>query len=194
VSASTDPDLDDAPGLEAPAVADGSAISTGSFRRGLRKAGFTLLFLSILVIALGRLLSSHTVVPSDVGLGSDGFLHGCAERKNCVRSIYVEGGGSPPNMEAWQASWNYVGDETAAMDRVVKLVKSYGGEIRVRKSTYLATVFKSAIFKFPDDVEFSIDPTHHDIAWRSASRLGSADMEVNANRMSSLFSDWKKKR
>jgi uncharacterized protein (DUF1499 family) len=164
-----------------------------SFRRVLRKAGLTLLVLSIVVIALGRLVSSHAVIPSDVGLSADGFLHGCGERKNCVRSIYVEGGGSPPNREAWQASWRYSGDEAAAMDRIVKIVKSYGGEIRIRKPTYLAAVFKSAIFKFPDDVEFSIDPTHDDIAWRSASRLGKADLEVNANRMSALFSEWNKK-
>ncbi len=146
--------------------------------------------LSIVVIGIGRFVSSRAALPSDVGLTGDGFLHGCGERKNCVRSIYVEGGGSPANMEAWQASWSYSGDETAAMDRVAKLVTSAGGKIRIRKPTYLAAVFTSAVFAFPDDVEFSIDPTHNDIAWRSASRVGKADLEVNANRMSKLFSQW----
>jgi uncharacterized protein (DUF1499 family) len=195
VSASTDPDLADTPGSEVEISEVVSAKpAPGSFRRILRKACFTLLFLSILAIAIGRLLSSHTVIPSDVGLGDDGFLHSCGARKNCVRSIYFEGGGSPANMEPWQASWSYSGDQVAAMDRVAKLVVSYGGKIRIRKPTYLAAVFKSAIFKFPDDVEFSLDPTYGDIAWRSASRLGKADFEVNANRMSALFKEWNKKR
>ena len=191
MSDSTNSDQDTS-GLQV-SVPSSSRLSAAGFRRFLRKAGVLALILSFVVIGVGRLLSSHTVVPSDVGLASDGYLHGCGERKNCVRSMYVEDGGSPPNMEAWQASWSYVGDEKVAMDRVAKIVKSYGGEIRVRKSTYLAAVFKSAIFKFPDDVEFSLDPTHGDIAWRSASRLGKADLEVNANRMSALFSEWKKK-
>jgi uncharacterized protein (DUF1499 family) len=80
------------------------------------------------------------------------------------------------------------------MDRVAKLVTSAGGSIRIRKPTYLAAVFTSAVFGFPDDVEFSIDPTHNDIAWRSASRMGKADLEVNANRMSALFAKWNKDR
>lgn len=163
------------------------------FRRVLIRLGLLVVGLSIVVIDIGRFVSSRAAVPSDVGLAGDGFLHGCGDRKNCVRSIYVEGGGSPANMEAWQSSWSYSGDEAAAMDRVAKLVTSAGGTVRVRKPTYLAAVFTSAVFAFPDDVEFSIDPTHNDIAWRSGSRMGKADLEVNANRMSKLFSQWEKR-
>jgi uncharacterized protein (DUF1499 family) len=163
------------------------------FRRVLIRLGLLVVGLSIVAIGIGRLVSSRAGVPSDLGLAADGFLHGCGDRKNCVRSIYVEGGGSPANREAWQASWSYSGDETAAMDRVARLVRSAGGTIRVRRPTYLAAVFTSAVFGFPDDVEFNIDPTHNDIAWRSASRLGKADLEVNANRMSKLFSQWKQR-
>jgi uncharacterized protein (DUF1499 family) len=161
-------------------------------RRVVTRLGLLVVGLSIVIVGVGRFVSSRVAVPSDVGLAADGFLHGCGDRKNCVRSIYVEGGGSPANREAWQASWSYSGDETAAMDRVARLVTSAGGTIRVRKPTYLAAVFTSAVFGFPDDVEFSIDPTHNDIAWRSASRLGKADLEVNANRMSRLYSNWTK--
>jgi uncharacterized protein (DUF1499 family) len=170
----------------------GVKLANVRLRRVVTRLGLLVVGLSIVIVGVGRFVSSRVTVPSDIGLAADGFLHGCGERKNCVRSIYVEGGGSPANREAWQASWSYSGDETAAMDRVARLVTSAGGTIRVRKPTYLAAVFTSAVFGFPDDVEFSIDPTHNDIAWRSASRLGKADLEVNANRMSRLYSNWTK--
>jgi uncharacterized protein (DUF1499 family) len=158
----------------------------------LIKLGVAALLLGLLVVAAGRVISSRAGVPGDVGLAADGFLRTCGERNNCARSIYVESGGAPANMEAWQASWKYSGDEAKAMERVAKLVRSSGGKIRIRKPTYLAAVFTSAVFHFPDDVEFSLDPTHNDIAWRSASRLGEADLGVNANRMSALFAKWSK--
>jgi uncharacterized protein (DUF1499 family) len=199
MSASTEPNHD-APPDRSVAPPDNLLALSGPpkaprsrLRRVLIRLGVLFVGVSILVVGIGRFLSSRASVPSDVGIAADGFLHGCGDRKNCVRSIYVEGGGSPANMEAWQSSWSYAGDEAAAMERVAKLVTSAGGTIRVRKPTYLAAVFTSAVFAFPDDVEFSIDPTHNDIAWRSASRLGKADLEVNANRMSKLFSQWEQR-
>jgi uncharacterized protein (DUF1499 family) len=203
VSASSDPkhDLPQAFGLGTDLEASsgtgpsssGANLFRARFRRVVIRLGLLVVGLSIAAIGIGRFVSSRAAVPSDVGIAADGFLHGCGERKNCVRSIYIEGGASPANWEAWQASWSYSGDETEAMDRVAKLVTSAGGTIRVRKPAYLAAVFTSAVFGFPDDVEFSIDPTHNDIAWRSASRLGKADLEVNANRMSKLFSQWEQR-
>jgi uncharacterized protein (DUF1499 family) len=195
MSASADP-KHDAPQHTTGAVPSSSGpkrVRSG-FRRVVIRTAVLVVGLSIVAIGVGRFLSSRAAVPSDVGIAADGFLHGCGARKNCVRSIYGEGGGSPANREAWQASWSYSGDEVAAMDRVAKLVTSAGGSIRIRKPTYLAAVFTSAVFGFPDDVEFSIDPTHNDIAWRSASRMGKADLEVNANRMSALFAKWNKDR
>jgi uncharacterized protein (DUF1499 family) len=178
--------------METAPSSSGVKLANPRLRRVVTRLGLLVVGLSIVIVGVGRFVSSRVAVPSDVGLAADGFLHGCGDRKNCVRSIYVEGGGSPANREAWQASWAYSGDETAAMDRVARLVTSAGGTIRIRKPTYLAAVFTSAVFGFPDDVEFSIDPTHNDIAWRSASRLGKADLEVNANRMSRLYSNWTK--
>jgi uncharacterized protein (DUF1499 family) len=199
MSASTEP-THDAPPDSPVAPPDKLSVGLGSpkvssfrLRRVFIRLAILVVGVSILVVGVGRFLSSRASVPSDVGIAADGFLHGCGDRKNCVRSIYVEGGGSPANMEAWQSSWSYAGDEAVAMDRVAKLVTSAGGTIRVRKSTYLAAVFTSAVFGFPDDVEFSIDPTHNDIAWRSASRMGEADLEVNANRMSKLYAQWEQR-
>lgn len=195
MSASSDPKHDaqrDTSGT-APVLSGLAKMFTPRFRRVLIRLGLLVMGLSIVIIGVGRFLSSRASVPTDVGIATDGYLHGCGDRQNCVRSIYVEGGGSPANMEAWQSSWSYAGDEAVAMERVAKLVTSAGGTIRIRKPTYLAAVFTSAVFAFPDDVEFSIDPTHNDIAWRSASRMGKADLEVNANRMSKLYAQWEQR-
>jgi uncharacterized protein (DUF1499 family) len=52
--------------------------------------------------------------------------------------------------------------------------------------TYLAVVFRSALLRFPDDVEFYFDEPHKLIHFRSASRLGQGDMGVNRARMVTL--------
>ena len=51
---------------------------------------------------------------------------------------------------------------------------------------YLHYTFKSAIFRFTDDVEFLIDAGQKLIHFRSASRTGYSDMGVNKKRMTEL--------
>jgi uncharacterized protein (DUF1499 family) len=46
--------------------------------------------------------------------------------------------------------------------------------------------FRSAIFRFVDDVEFMVDPESQRIHARSASRVGYSDMGVNRRRMEEI--------
>lgn len=52
--------------------------------------------------------------------------------------------------------------------------------------SYLHYTFKSAIFRFTDDVEFLIDAEQKLIHFRSASRTGYSDMGVNKKRMTEI--------
>ncbi len=52
--------------------------------------------------------------------------------------------------------------------------------------TYIHAEFRSALWRFVDDVEFLIDTDTGQIHFRSASRLGYGDMGANRKRMNEL--------
>ena len=51
---------------------------------------------------------------------------------------------------------------------------------------YIHIEFKTAVFKFVDDVEFYFDDSEKLIHFRSAARLGYSDMGVNRKRMENI--------
>jgi uncharacterized protein (DUF1499 family) len=55
---------------------------------------------------------------------------------------------------------------------------------------YLHAEFTSAVMRFVDDVEFSLDEPARSINVRSASRLGKSDLGVNRKRVEELRSKW----
>jgi uncharacterized protein (DUF1499 family) len=59
-------------------------------------------------------------------------------------------------------------------------------EIVTREEGYLHAEFTSAVFRFVDDVEFSIDDRNNVIHVRSASRLGFSDLGVNRRRVEDI--------
>lgn len=56
-------------------------------------------------------------------------------------------------------------------------------KIVILENNYLHVEFRSAFFRFVDDVEFLIDPEEQLIHFRSASRVGYSDFGVNRDRM-----------
>jgi len=54
------------------------------------------------------------------------------------------------------------------------------------RADYLHVEFRSLIFRFVDDVEFSIDGANHVVHFRSAARLGYSDLGVNRKRMQTI--------
>jgi len=51
---------------------------------------------------------------------------------------------------------------------------------------YVHAEFRSALFRFVDDVEFLVDPDEERIHFRSASRTGYYDFGVNRTRMEKI--------
>lgn len=109
-----------------------------------------------------------------------GKLQPCANSANCVCSEYPQ---SPAAMEAIPCT-----DSPAeAMAKLTQIV-SHMPRSRVVSQTdgYLHAEFRSALFRFADDVEFRIDQHASVIHFRSASRIGLFDLGANRARMKEI--------
>jgi uncharacterized protein (DUF1499 family) len=71
------------------------------------------------------------------------------------------------------------------MERMRKVVRGAGGDIKTSTDTYLHAVFTSRVFGFPDDLEVAIIPNEF-VQLRSVSRLGSSDFGVNSRRVEDI--------
>jgi uncharacterized protein (DUF1499 family) len=56
--------------------------------------------------------------------------------------------------------------------------------------TYLHAEFRSAVFRFVDDLEFLADESAGVIHVRSASRVGTSDLGVNRRRVETIRARW----
>lgn len=81
----------------------------------------------------------------------------------------------------------YIGSRQESMDRLLGILKEMQRtKIVVVRSTYVHAEFRSWIFGFVDDVEFSFDDSVRLVHFRSASRSGYYDFGVNRNRMKQI--------
>jgi len=60
------------------------------------------------------------------------------------------------------------------------------------KTGYIWVVYRSAVFGFPDDVEFLFDDESEVIHFRAAARLGYSDLGVNRKRMEEISTQFEK--
>jgi uncharacterized protein (DUF1499 family) len=110
----------------------------------------------------------------------EGRLRDCPSTPNCVCS--EEGGLAPLTFEGDpMAAWAALGALLEATPRVeqVTWTEAYGH-----------VVFRSALFRFPDDVEFRLDAPGGRIHVRSASRIGHSDLGANERRVELLRKRW----
>ena len=112
-----------------------------------------------------------------------GRLERCPETPNCVSSQ-----ADPADSEHYLPPVPYTGDAgrnviTVVVEVVASMERS---KITVSEWDYLHAEFKSRVFRFTDDVEFLVDRTNQLVHFRSASRLGKADMGVNRKRMKEI--------
>lgn len=72
----------------------------------------------------------------------------------------------------------------------MRLVEIVGAMSRTtivaERENYLHVEFRSRLFRFVDDVEFYLEDERGLIQFRSAARLGHADMGVNRRRMEEI--------
>lgn len=117
--------------------------------------------------------------PDKLGL-SDGKLHPCQNPANCVCSEFSGDAASAEPIP-------FTGSVSAAMARLVEIVRAMpGAKVVSQTENYLHAEFSSRVFGFTDDVEFRIDEAGSAIHFRSASRIGLADLGVNRNRMQQI--------
>ena len=73
------------------------------------------------------------------------------------------------------------------MDRLVRIIREMKrATIVTATPSYLHVEFRSALFRFVDDVEFVLDESARLVHFRSASRTGYYDFGVNRRRMEQI--------
>ena len=135
----------------------------------------------VIVVIVGALvmMSLFSRKPSNLGV-VDGRLAECPSSPNCVST---QAGDVEHRMEPIP----FAGSSYEAMQRIKGLVAEMPRtKIVTVQDSYLHVEFRSAFFRFVDDVEFLIDPERHIIHFRSASRVGYSDLGVNRRRMEQI--------
>ena len=107
----------------------------------------------------------------------DGKFHPCPKSPNCVSTQSTD---KKHRMKPIQ----YSSTVDEAKEKIKNLIKSFKRtKLITETENYLHFEFRTATFKFVDDVEFYLDVKEKLIHFRSAARLGWSDMGVNRKRM-----------
>ena len=138
---------------------------------------FAIVLITLTAGTVGLFLLSLTASqPSNLGV-RDGRLAACPETPNCV-STQAE------DHEHWIAPLTYQGDSDTVIETLAEIVRQQPRTRVIERSPhYLHAEFRSAIFRFVDDVEFFLEADSGRIHFRSASRVGHSDMGANRTRM-----------
>jgi uncharacterized protein (DUF1499 family) len=121
--------------------------------------------------------------PANLGV-TNGLLAPCPSTPNCVSS-------QSSDPEHAVAALTYTSSPAEAMAKLKRIITGMPRTlILTDTSTYLHAEFTSAVMRFVDDVEFSLDEPTRSIHVRSASRLGKSDFGVNRKRVEEIRSKW----
>jgi len=108
------------------------------------------------------------------------ILSPCQQKPNCVSSVNSE-------KRRYVAPLQYSGSAKTAREILLKLLNSLkGAHVVTSDDHYIHAEFVSPVFKFVDDVEFSIDENTQKIQLKSASRVGSYDFGANRKRITTI--------
>jgi len=124
--------------------------------------------------------------PSNLGL-RDGKLAPCPDKANCVCSQSAE----PAHAILPLPYISTAADAMADLKRIVTRMKR--SSVVTESPMYLHAEFRSALFRFVDDVEFALDEEARVIHIRSASRIGYSDLGVNRKRVEAIRKAWEKR-
>ena len=132
------------------------------------------LFLIVMsaVACAGHAQESRTKTSAD--------LAPCPYSPNCVST-------KSKDPDRTMAPLPYLTSGRESMDRLVAIVREMKRATIVSATpSYLHVEFRSALFRFVDDVEFALDDSARVIHFRSASRTGYYDFGVNRKRMKEI--------
>ena len=132
------------------------------------------------VAMLARLLRLPAAAPPPRALGvHDGRLSPCRNPRNCVSSYAGDGDALPP-LPGGRGR-----DETMRRLRAI-LASEPGAQVVEERGDYLRAEFTTRLWRFVDDVELLWDDAEGVVHFRSASRIGRADLGTNRRRMRHL--------
>ena len=132
------------------------------------------------LLSLGILVAGCTGArPMNLGV-HDGKLAPCPATPNCVSSQSTDKDHAVDPLP-------FSGTPAEAMADLKKVLSVMPrARIVTAAENYLHAEFTSALFRFVDDVEFSIDERTRTIHLRSASRVGRSDLGVNRKRIENI--------
>jgi uncharacterized protein (DUF1499 family) len=132
------------------------------------------LFLIVMsaVGCVGHAQESRSKTPAD--------LAPCPDSPNCVST-------KSKDPDHAMAPLPYLKSGQESMDRLVDIVREMKRATIISATpSYLHVEFRSALFRFVDDVEFVLEDSARLIHFRSASRTGYYDFGVNRKRMKEI--------
>jgi uncharacterized protein (DUF1499 family) len=139
-----------------------------------RRIKIVALFLIVIsaVACAGHAQDSRSATPAD--------LAPCPDSPNCVST-------KSKDPDRAMTPLPYLKSGRESMDRLVGIVQEMKrATIASATPSYLHVEFRSALFRFVDDVEFVPDDSARVIHFRSASRAGYYDFGVNRKRMKEI--------
>ena len=138
---------------------------------------FAIVLVTLIAGTVGLFLLSVTASrPANLGV-REGRLAACPDSPNCV-STQAE------DREYWIAPLTYQGESDTVIDSLEAIVRQQPRTRIIQKSPhYLHAEFRSAFFRFVDDVEFYVEAESGRVHFRSAARVGRSDLGVNRKRM-----------
>lgn len=107
-------------------------------------------------------------------------LSPCPKSPNCVSSLSED-------KSHYVEPLSYEVSQEEAREKLISVINSMKrSKIVTAEIDYIHATFKSALFGFVDDVEFSFDDQRKVIDVRSASRTGYSDLGVNRKRVEEI--------
>jgi len=120
---------------------------------------------------------------SGIGLGIlDGRLASCPNKPNCVSSQ-----APTSDRRHYIEALTYSGEPAKARELLERAIAGMKrSRVVVREANYWRGEFRSALWRFVDDVEFLFDDNAMRIDIRSAARVGYSDFGVNRRRVEEI--------
>ena len=132
------------------------------------------------MLALTFLLTACSVNEPTKTKATNDRLSPCPTSPNCVSSLSED-------KSHYVEPLRYNGTLEEAREKLISVIHSMKRvEIITAEIDYIHATFKSALFGFVDDVEFSFDDQRKVIDVRSASRTGYSDLGVNRKRVEEI--------
>ena len=141
---------------------------------------------ALMLLVAGQLGMLRGKAPQDLGV-KEGKLKRPSRTENSVSSQADLWPDHPRKAYASIAPFKATGDGSAEMAKIAETLKAMPRTVIIKQEPgYIYAQNTTALLKFTDDVEFSLDAGKGIIDVRSASRIGRRDFGVNRGRIETI--------